>query len=276
MTVRVAVCQLAPTVDDPARNLDLALRAVSSAADEGARLVVLPELVTSGYVFADKEEARRAAQTRDGPAVTALARAARDRGLAVCFGFAELDAGGLLRNSAALVDADGLRAVYRKAHLWDREKEIFTPGDDPPPVVDTEFGRVGLVICYDLEFPEWLRLAALRGAQIVCAPTNWPAEPRPPGERPIEVVRAQANASVNRIFLAVADRTGAERGVEWVAGSVIVGPGGFPLSVAEPGGGEQILLADCALAEAADKRISPRNDVFADRRPHLYDGVARA
>ncbi|WP_055478266.1 nitrilase-related carbon-nitrogen hydrolase [Sphaerimonospora mesophila] len=275
MTVRVAVCQLAPTVGDSTRNLDLALRAVTAAADRGARLVVLPELVTSGYVFADEAEARRAAQAQDGPAVTALTRAARDRGLVVCFGFAELDAGGLLRNSAALVDADGLRAVYRKAHLWDREKEIFIPGDDPPPVVDTEFGRVGLVICYDLEFPEWLRLAALRGAQIVCAPTNWPAEPRPPGERPIEVVRAQASASVNRIFLAVADRTGAERGVEWVAGSAIIGPAGFPLSEAEPDGGEQILLADCALAEAADKRISPRNDVLADRRPHLYDGVAR-
>lgn len=274
MTVRVAVCQLAPVLGDPGGNLDRALRAVAAAADRGARIVVLPELVTSGYVFADEAEARRAAQPADGPAVTALARAARDRGLVVCFGFPELDEEGRLRNSAVLADPGGVRAIYRKVHLWDREKEIFLAGDAPPPVVETELGRIGLVICYDLEFPEWLRLAALRGAQLVCAPVNWPAEPRPPGERPIEMVRVQASASVNRMFLAIADRTGTERGVEWVSGSLIVGPHGFPLAMADPAKGEQILVADCDLAAADDKRISPRNDVLADRRPHLYGEVA--
>ena len=96
---------------------------------------------------------------------------------------------GLVYNSAALVSPDGVLAVYRKAHLWDAEKLVFTPGDAPPPVVDLPFGRVGLMICYDLEFPEWVRLAALAGADLIAAPVNWPAMPVPAGERPCDVVR---------------------------------------------------------------------------------------
>ena len=273
--VTVAVCQLAPRVGEPERNVDRAVRAVRTAADHGAQLIVLPELVTSGYVFADAAEARRLAERPDGPGLTRLAAVAREREVVLVAGFPELADDGTLHNSAALFDVDGLRAVYRKAHLWDREKEIFVPGDAPPPVVATALGRIGVVICYDLEFPEWMRLVALGGADIVCAPTNWPAEPRPTGERPIEVVRAQASASVNRVFLAVADRAGDERGVRWVSGSAIIGPDGYPLataeaSAAERAGREQILLAACRLAEARRKAVSPRNDVFDDRRPGLY------
>jgi predicted amidohydrolase len=80
-----------------------------------------------------------------------------------------------LYNSAALVDGSGTRALYRKAHLWDTEKLIFTPGDATPPVTDLGFGRVGLMICHDLEFQEWARLAALGRADIIAAPVNWPA-----------------------------------------------------------------------------------------------------
>ncbi len=120
--------------------------------------------------------------------------------------------------------------MYRKAHLWDTEKKIFTPGDDAPPVVELPFGNVGLMICYDLEFPEWVRLAALRGADLIAAPVNWPAStlPPPPGERRGEVVSAQAAAWFNGVFVAVADRCKAERGVDWVGGSVIVGHRGYP------------------------------------------------
>ena len=182
--------------------------------------------------------------------------------------------GGLLRNTAVIVDPTGLRAVYRKAHLWDREGHVFCAGDGPPPVVETAYGRIGAVVCYDLEFPEWMRLPALAGAELVCAPVNWPREPRPAGERPQEVVRVQASASVNRMFIAVADRVGRERGVDWVGGSVIVDPAGFP--VAGPAGDEETVtvLASCELAHAREKRISPHNDVLADRRPELYRAVA--
>ena len=101
----------------------------------------------------------------------------------------------------------------------------------------TKFGRIGMLICYDLEIPEWVRMPALDGAQLLCAPVNWPAFPRPDGERPAEVVRVQADAAVNRMFIAACDRTGQERGVDWVGGSVIVDADGWPLAGGTPNGG---------------------------------------
>lgn len=270
----VAVCQLAPRVGERDWNLDRISGAVRAAAASGARLVVLPELASSGYVFRDESEARAVAEPVHGPSVQRLSALAAELGLVVVSGFPELD-GDTLYNSAVLVDRSGLREVYRKAHLWDREKEIFTPGDAAPPVVDTELGRVGIVICYDLEFPEWMRQVALRGADIVCAPTNWPAGPRPGGERPMEVVGVQAGAAANRVFVAAADRAGRERGVDWVSGSAIIGPDGFPLALADLTDREQILLAGCRLHDARTKRLNARNDVFGDRRTELYD-LARA
>jgi predicted amidohydrolase len=89
------------------------------------------------------------------------------------------------------------------------------------------------------------------------------------------VVRAQAAAANNRIFVAVCDRTGAERGVGWVGGSVIIDPDGWPLAGPQTDDREITIAADCDLASAADKFISERNDVLADRRPSLYAGVAR-
>jgi 5-aminopentanamidase len=274
--VVVAVAQLALAVGKPDANRQAASAAVAEAAAAGARLVVLPELSDSGYVFSGADEARSLAS----PAASAVtlrewrSLAAR-HDLAIAGGFCELGADGELYNSAAVVDASGPRAVYRKAHLWDAEKKIFTPGDDAPPVVELPFGHVGLMICYDLEFPEWVRLAALRGADLIAAPVNWPASaaPPPPGERPAEVVSAQAAASVNGVFIAVADRCGAERGVGWVGGSVIAGHRGYPAAGPlddRPG----VLTATIDLRLARDKRNSELNDLFADRRPELYEKLA--
>ena len=75
----------------------------------------------------------------------------------------------------------GCARVYRKAHLWDGERFMFAAGAGAPPVVDTRLGRVATMICYDLEFPEWVRLPALHGAQLLSAPVNWPAHPTPRG-----------------------------------------------------------------------------------------------
>ena len=267
--VVVACCQVALAVGERDANRAAVRAAVREAAADGARVVVVPELATSGYVFRDASEARSLAEPLDGPTVREWEGLAAELGLVLVGGLCEA-AGGELHNSAVLVDGSGLRAVYRKAHLWDRERGIFRPGDEPPPVVDTPVGRIAVVVCYDLEFPEWIRLPALQGAQLVCAPSNWPLEgPRPARERGAEVIRAQANAAVNRVFVAVADRTGGERGVEWVGGSVVVDPDGYPLAGplgVEPG----TVAAACRLEDADDKRVGASNDVLADRRPELY------
>jgi predicted amidohydrolase len=172
-----------------------------------------------------------------------------------------------------VVAGPGTLAAYRKVHLWDAEKLIFTPGSQPPPVVEIDGARVSVMICYDLEFPEWTRLPALAGAQLLCAPTNWPWFPRPDAERPMEVVRVQAAAAVNRMFIAACDRAGRERGVDWVGGSAIIDPDGWPLAGPVPGDQERTLIAACDLGAATDKRTSERNDVFADRKPELYGGL---
>jgi predicted amidohydrolase len=267
----IAVAQLGLAVGEPEVNRKAGAEAVAEAAAAGARLVVLPELSDSGYVFASADEARGlAAPADDSDTLRQWAALAREHGLVIVGGFCELGQDGQLYNSAALVDGSGVRAVYRKAHLWDTEKRVFVAGNAPPPVVETELGRVGVMICYDLEFPEWVRRAALDGADLVAAPVNWPAVVAPPGERPTEVIKAQAAAATNGVFVAVADRCRAERGVSWISGSVIVGPDGYPLAGPVLDDQPTLLLAPADLAQARDKQLAGDNNLLGDRRPELY------
>jgi predicted amidohydrolase len=269
MTV-IAVCRLALAVGRTAANRAAARDAIVRAAAQGARLVVLPELTNSGYVLDGPREAGELAEHVGGPTVSEWAALAREHDVMIAGGLCERDDAGAVRNSAVLVDATGLRAVYRKVHLWADERDHFVPGSAPPPVIDTAAGRIGLLICYDAEFPEWVRLPALAGADVLAIPANWPASPSPAGERHVLLVNVQAAAYVNRVFAAVADRCGDERGVGWVGGGFIVGPDGYPLAGPAPGDGPALLLADCDVSRARDKALGPRNDVHADRRPDLY------
>jgi 5-aminopentanamidase len=295
--ITVACCQLAPVLGDIAANRELSATAISQAAAQGASVVVLPELTTSGYVFENRDEAWACAEFADGDTIALWAELAATWGIVVVGGFCE-SSGDTLFNSAVLVDRTGPRCFYRKAHLWDKERLWFSPGEADPPVVDTEFGRIGVLVCYDLEFPEWVRLPALDGAQLLCAPVNWPSFPRPAGERPAEVIRVQADAAVNRMFIAVCDRMGKERGVEWISGSIILDADGWPLAAtpeaaghaysgapyvsptsaghAATAAGKVIISASCLLDEALDKTTGQANDVHADRRPGLYSRVAAA
>ena len=202
---RVACQQLAPTLGDLDANRALAHAAIVEAVDAGAEVVVLPELVTCGYMFETREEAAAVAITSEHDLLREWGALAAQADIVLVAGFCELGTDGGLYNSAAVFDAGGLRAVYQKLHLWNREKEIFDPGREPPAVIDTRVGRVGVIVCYDLEFPELTRGLALQGAQLLAVPTNWPLVPRPPGERPPEVVIAMATALTNRV--AVAART---------------------------------------------------------------------
>jgi len=129
------------------------------------------------------------------------------------------------------------------------------------------------MICYDVEFPEWVRAVALAGADLLCAPVNWPLLPRPDGERPTEMVRALAGAGSNRMPIAVCDRTAVERGVDWIGGSVITDADGYPMVVAQYGKPGNV-TADVDLAEARVKRFNENNDVHGDRRTDLYRRTA--
>lgn len=268
-TVRIACCQLAPDVERPARNPELARRAISTAIETGAQIVVLPELCNSGYVFNSRDEARAAATPRDGELLQTWAAEAAQSDAVVIGGFAELAPDGTLYNSAALVDGSGAVAVYRKLHLWDQESRWFAPGEDPAPVVETRHGRIGLAVCYDIEFPELTRGLALAGAELIALPANWPHD-EPPDGRPILHSLATITAYHNKVFVAVCDRCGTERGVEFEGGSVIADPRGALRAGPIANRSHGTLLADCDLATARDKRTSQNNDAFADRRAEHY------
>lgn len=269
---RVVAAQLAPTIGDLETNRALANDAIADAVSAGADVVVLPELITSGYMLASAEEARSVAITPEHEILREWAEAAARADIVLAGGFCELAEDGNVYNSAAVLDRTGLRAVYRKLHLWDAEKLVFLPGSDPPPVIDTRVGRIAVVVCYDLEFPELTRSIALAGAQLLLVPTNWPLVARPEGERPPEVLIAMAAARVNRMAIVCADRMGAERGMEWTGGSTIVGADGWVAAESRQPG---LLCADIDLESALDKRLTDHADAFADRRPELYGGVTR-
>jgi 5-aminopentanamidase len=269
-SVRVACCQLAPDVDRPDRNVELALEAVAVAVAAGAQIVVLPELVNSGYVFSSLAEARATAVPPDGELLAGWAREAARGDAVVVGGFCERAANGRLHNSSALVDGDGVRAVYRKLHLWGEEPRWFVPGDRPAPVVETRHGRIGLGVCYDIEFPELTRGLGLAGADLIALPANWPHDPLPPDQRPILHSLAATTAYLSKVYTAVCDRCGTERGVEFEGGSVIAGPDGGLLAGPVPDRGTDTLIAECDLAGAREKRSGEHNDAFADRRPAYY------
>jgi predicted amidohydrolase len=268
--MRVACCQLAPSVGEVAANCALAGRAISAAADAGAQVIVLPELVTSGYVFESHEELEEAALTLEAPVFSEWALQARRGDAIVVAGFCERGPGGSILNSAVAIDGGGVLAVYRKIHLWDEERHWFAEGPEPAPVIDTRHGRIGLSICYDIEFPEVARGLALAGAELIASPTNWPLQEHPPDGRPILHSLAAVTAYLNKVFVAVCDRCGVERGLEFQGGSVIAAPDGSLAAGPVAGRGEGTLLAECDLQRARDKRSGKINDAFADRRPGRY------
>lgn len=264
----LAACQVPVDIDDPVKTHRIVAEAVAEAAGRGAQLVVLPELTLCGSIWRDAEESSVRAEPVTGPSVELFRALSREHGIVVVGGFCEVSGLDRPYNSAAVVDGGELLAVYRKTHLWDKEKLHFTPGDVLPPVVATRVGAVAPLICYDLAFPEVLLDVARRGAQVVASPANWP-DSDSPNTRPPEVSKAMAMASTYHLVVVVADRVGPERGVRWVGGSVICDVDGYRAAGPEFGA-TTVLVADLAVEAALDKQISTRNHVFADRRTDLY------
>ena len=236
---------------------------------------MLPELCTTGYAFADRAEALRYSEAPDGPSVSDWRELSTRHRITIVAGFCERGDDGAPRNSAAVVDADGTCAIYRKTHLWDREQTTFIAGLEPPPVLDTAAGRIGVAICYDAFFPEVMRALALAGADVIAVPMNSPvATPPPPpnGTPTSEIVLALAAATVNRVYVVQADRSGPERGITWAQASAICDPDGR--LIAGPVAGPGLLQARGDLGRARDKTLGARNHVLADRQTELYDQPA--
>ena len=266
MSLKIALAQLALSTADVAQNLARAEDAIRSAAARGAKVIVLPELTNSGYVFKNLDQARMNCCAIDGPEISNWIALAKELHVVLIAGVG-IKEGDCLFNCSVIIDHSGLLGVYKKVHLFGNEPDFFTAGDLPPLVVDTEHGRIGTMICYDLEFPEWVRVAMLDGAQLLAIPTNWPDTGLPEVATPMEVVRVQAAASQNKIVIAACDRTESENGVTWVSASAVVDFNGY-IQGAAKGKGAQIVLADVDLP--TDDVIGPRNSVRKDRRRDLY------
>jgi predicted amidohydrolase len=258
--VRVGYVQFNPVFGRKEANLDRVAGFLDGAR---ADLVVLPELFSTGYVFGSREELLEAAEDTNGKTFTALADLSRRSGMAIVAGIAERD-GDRCFNSCFLFVRGEIGGGYRKIHLFDREKELFAPGDRGFTVVDLDGVKLGLMICFDWIFPEPARILTLMGAQILCHPANLvlPYCPQAMITRCLE----------NRVYAVTANRVGTEvrDGEEYrfIGTSQVVGPRGQVLVRA--GDDELVQIIDIDPALANDKMVTPSNHAILDRRPDLY------
>jgi predicted amidohydrolase len=269
-TWTIAAVQMDCRLADVAANLAAVRAKLREAAGRGARLVVFPECVLSGYCFTSKDEAREAAQPLPGPATDALAADCRELGVWTVVGLLERGDAGRLYNAAALVGPAGYVAGYRKAHLPCLGVDRFTDrGDRPFAVHDLGGLRVGLTICYDGGFPEASRVLALAGADLIVLPTNWP----PQAERSARLL-VPARALENRVYYAAVNRVGEERGFRFIGLSRIADVTGDLLAASEDAAAT-VLYATIDPERARQKRIvnvpgEYEIDRVHDRRPELY------
>jgi predicted amidohydrolase len=256
--LRLGFLQTQPRFGEPAANLAAIETALAGVCDA---TIVLPELCTTGYIFGSRAETRSLAEPADGPTVQRLRRLAHANHLVLCCGMAEKD-GDKLYNSAVTVLPSGRVHVYRKAHLFDREKLVFDRA--VPQFEPLRAGtRLGVMICFDWIFPEVCRSLALAGARVILHPSNLVL--------PYCQAAMVTRAVENRIFTVTCNRTGMEEraGVRlrFTGQSRIVDPRGRVL--AQAGEEEESLqIIDIDPAEAADKHITRRNDLFRDRRQY--------
>ncbi len=282
---KIALLQMRCSPDTGA-NLARAIERVEEAAQNGAQVICLPELFRSQY-FCQREDPALfdLAEPIPGPTTEAVAGVARQRRVAVVAPLFERRAAGVYHNSVAVIDADGsIVNVYRKTHIPDDplyyEKYYFTPGDNGYLAFDTQFGRIGALICWDQWYPEAARLVALRGAQVLFYPTaiGWhPAEKREYGQVQHDAWKTiqRAHAIANGLYVAAVNRVGHEGpaggGLEFFGGSFVCDPFGVVLAEASQDR-EEILYAECDIARLEEIR---RNWPFLrDRRIDTYGPLA--
>ena len=265
--VRLALVQFESELCNVEANVAHACDMIRKAGENGADMVVLPELFSTGYQL-DVVGPRIAelVEPVDGPTVRALQEAAADAGSYVVAGLAlEHELAGVAYNSAVVIDRAGeLVGIYDKQHLWALERFYFRSGSDTP-VFDTDFGRVGVLICYDLGYPEVSRMLALQGAELLVCPSAWCA-----ADMDVWHINAPARALENTVYLAAVNRYGFEEGLEMPGHTLLCNPRGVIMGEIEEEA-EGVLLIDIDLGNIPQYR--ERSPYLRDRRPDLYDQV---
>ena len=267
--MRVACAQYALREGDRDHNLEHSLHFIQRAVGQGADLVILPELANSGCDLGSHGRALELAEEfPNGSTVRAWREEAEDSGVCVVGGLLERE-GDTLYNSAVLL-APGVAGRYRKTHLWNKEKLLYEPGQELR-VFDTPLGSIGLLICYDAWFPEAARTLALKGAEVLCVPSNapddWVPEEQRRGTLTMLNVHAISHANANRLFVAVANRVGDG----YLGRSCVVDPTGGMLALGNPTE-EGLVLADVDPSRArSEKRLTDTSHAFADRNPAVYE-----
>jgi predicted amidohydrolase len=274
--MRTALLQSSGRPGSVVENLKILDEAAGRAAAAGAGLIVAPEMFLTGYAIGD--DIARLAEPADGDSADAIAEIATRHGVAVAYGYPERDGErsemgvppaegrGKVFNSAQLISADGTRlANYRKTHLFGCfERDHFTPGEQPVVQAELNGLRVGLMICYDVEFPENVRAHALAGTDLLLVPT---AQMHPFQFVAESVVPVRAFE--NQMYVAYVNRTGPEAEFEFVGLSTLAGPDGVARTRA--GRGEELVFADADPVFLAASREA--NPYLKDRRPGLYGSL---
>jgi len=280
-TVKVGLVQMA-CVPEPTLNMKKALARINEAAKRGAQIVCLQELFRSQYFCQTEDiELFKLAEPIPGPSTEALSRVARQKKIVIVASLFEKRTAGLYHNTAVVIDANGeIVGKYRKMHIPDDplyyEKFYFTPGDLGFASHDTEYGRVGTLVCWDQWFPEAARLTALSGAQFLFYPTaiGWL-----PGEE-AEMNTAQhaawetiqrGHAIANGVFVVVVNRVGQEGQLRFWGQSFVVDPFGRILAKASADK-EEVLVVACDL-DLID-RTRQNWPFLRDRRIESYNGLA--
>ncbi len=266
---RVAAIQFNPLLGHKAQNIERLLQLVEEAASQGARLIVLPEMATTGYCWTSREEIAPHVETLPGPTTERFQELAARHDCYIALGLPELDpTSGVYYNSLALVGPTGLVGSYRKIHSYISEPRWARDGDQGFPVWETPLGRLAGAICMDAMYFESTRIPALHGADVILFPTNWLEERCPSSWW-------MARALENGVYLIAANRSDVERGVQFSGGSCILDPDGNIQAFIDVD--EGIIYGEVDLAQARAKnwgQSTVLGDRLADRRPALYTSLA--
>jgi predicted amidohydrolase len=258
--MKIGFMQLAPVLGDRDATIEKIDRLIPAAAD--ADILVLPELCNSGYNFLSKEQAQESSEeTGKSPFVDYLLSLCSRHNLYIVSGLNERE-GDFLYNSSVLVGPEGIMGKYRKMHLFMDEPDYFQPGNLGLPVFDVGICKLGMLICFDWIFPEAWRILAMKGADLICHPSNLVLPGFCQGALP-------AHAIMNRVYIVLANRMGTEGDLTFTGLSTIIGPKGEVLASVSATE-ESVALAEMDVAAARDKMMTPRNHVFGDRRPEEY------